>query len=71
MKFLKLIGNIFFIFCTIVLTIAFSIALNEKIKKPHFKNLNTTEFIIFGIILLSLIFISFKIVSSYFKKSNS
>lgn len=71
MKFLKLIGNVFFLFCTIVLTIAFSVALNEKIEKPHFKNLNTTELIIFGIIVLFLIFINFKIVSAYFKKSNN
>jgi len=68
MKFLKLIGNILFLFFTIVLTIAFFIALKEKTEHPHFKNLNSKEFIIFGIILFGLIFISFKILSSHFKK---
>ncbi|WP_291144621.1 hypothetical protein [Flavobacterium sp. UBA7680] len=69
MKFLKLIGDIFFVFCTVVLTTAFYTTLKEKIEKPNFKNLDTTGFIIFGIIVLGLIFISFKIVSAYFKKS--
>lgn len=69
MKFLKLIGNIFFLFCTMVLTFTFSLTLKEKIEKPNFKNLNTTEFIVFGIIVFGFIFISFKIISAYFKKS--
>ncbi|KOP37980.1 hypothetical protein DBB36_04550 [Flavobacterium sp. WLB] len=69
MKFLKLIGDIFFVFCTVVLTTAFYTTLKKKIEKPNFKNLDTTGFIFFGIIVLSLIFISFKIVSAYFKKS--
>ena len=69
MKFLKLIGNVFFLFCTVVLTIVFAIALKEKIERPHFKNLNIKEFIIFGVLLFGFIYISYKIVSSYFKKS--
>jgi len=68
MKFLKLLGNIFFIFSTIILTITFSIALKEKIDKPNFKNLDSQGFIIFGIILSALIFFSFKILLAYFKK---
>lgn len=68
MKFLKLLGNIFFLFCTTILTFTFVLALKEKIEKPHFKNLNITEFIIFGIIVFILIFISFKIAATYFKK---
>jgi hypothetical protein len=69
MKILRLVGKIFFLFCTIIVTITYSIALKVKIEKPNFKNLNTTEFIVFGIILLSLIFINIKIVTTYFKKS--
>ena len=69
MRLLKLLGNIFVLFCTFFLTIAFSVALKGKIENPHFKNLNTKEFIICGILLIGLIFISFKIVSAYFKKN--
>ncbi len=37
---------------TIYLIVPYSMALIMKIEEPHFKNLNTKEFIIFGIILL-------------------
>ena len=71
MKNLKLLGNIFFVFCTVVLTFTFSIVLKEKIEKPHFKNLNTTEFIFFGVTVFIFIFISSKIITAYFKKSKN
>ena len=60
MKFLKLIGNFLFLFFTIVLTIAFSISLKEKKEHPNFKNLDSKEFIIFGIILLVLFLLVLK-----------
>jgi len=64
----KLIGKIIFLIFTIYLIVPYSIALVMKIEEPHFKNLNTKEFIIFGIILLGFIFVNYKLFSSYFKK---
>jgi len=69
MRILKLVGNIFFIFCTIILTSTFYFALNEKIERPNFKNLSSKGFIFFGIMVFIFIFISIKIILRYFKKS--
>ena len=70
-KTLKYIGKSIVGFLTIILIIAYSISLSEKIKHPTFKNLKTDELIIIGIILLILILINLKWVFGIFKtKSN-
>lgn len=66
---LKLIGKIIFLAFTIYLTIPYFIALKIKFEEPHFKNLNTKEFILFGIILTIFFFINYKFLSPYFRKS--
>ncbi len=67
MNTLKLISKIVFLIFTIYLIVPYSMALAMKIEEPHLKNLNTKEFIIFGIILLALVFINYKLFSPYFK----
>ncbi|REH00873.1 hypothetical protein C8P67_102124 [Flavobacterium aquicola] len=67
MNTLKLIAKTIFLIFTICLIIAYSISLVTKIEQPHFKNLNTKELILLGILLLGFIFINFKLFSPYFK----
>jgi hypothetical protein len=67
MNTLKLIGKLFFLIFTMYLLVPYFMALVMKIEEPHLKNLNTTEFIIFGIILLGFIFVNYKLFFSYFK----
>lgn len=67
METLKLISKIIFLIFTIYLIVPYSLALIMKIEEPHLKNLNTKEFIIFGIILFALIFINYKLFFPYFK----
>lgn len=57
---IKLTGKLAIIFLTGLLVFFYIIALIEKIKRPAFKNLPVHEFIIIGIILLILLFISLK-----------
>ena len=69
MNILKLIVKIIFLAFTMYLTIPYFLALKIKFEEPGFKNLNTKEFIFFGIILTLLFFINYKFLSLYFKKS--
>ncbi|SHG18636.1 hypothetical protein SAMN05443549_102349 [Flavobacterium fluvii] len=71
MNTLKLIGKIILWIFTVFLIIPYSMALFMKFEEPHSKNLNTKEFIIFGIILLVLLFINHKLFSPYFKNKKS
>ncbi|MFI0490558.1 hypothetical protein [Flavobacterium sp.] len=67
MNTLKLIGKIILWIFTIYLIVPYSMALIMKIEEPHIKNLNTKEFIIYGILLLGLVFINYKLFSSNLK----
>ena len=57
---IKHISKVVFLAFTVILIFAYSVALNEKICRPSFKNLPTNEFIIIGLILLVLIYINLK-----------
>jgi len=57
---IKFLGKSIFAVLTGLLIFLYSIALIEKINRPTFKNLPTSEFIIIGIILAILIFINLK-----------
>ena len=61
MKALKQIGKILFLIFTLYLIIPYSIALQMKIERPDFKNLDIESFSFLGIILLVLISINIKI----------
>ena len=56
---------------TVVLIFVYSIALIEKIQRPTFKNLSTTEFVTIGIVLLVLVFINLKWVFGIFKRKSN
>ena len=56
---------------TVVLIFVYSIALIEKIQRPTFKNLSTTEFVIIGMVLLVLVFINLKWVFGIFKRKSN
>jgi hypothetical protein len=73
MKTLKLIGKIFFLLFTILyLLVPFFLVIKTKIEKPNFKNLDDTNTILLGIILLIFIVLNFKMFKPYFsKKINS
>jgi hypothetical protein len=69
MNSLKLIGKILFLLFTIFYTlIPFIIVLETKINKPHFKNLNNTEFLLLGIVLIVFIIININMFYPSFKK---
>jgi len=56
--FSRFIGKVILLLVTLFLSVGYVIALSEKIEKPNFKNLPYSEFVIFGIIILILIFIN-------------
>ena len=58
---MKLIGKIIFLCLTIYLLIPFLICINAKIERPNFKNLSNLELSFFGVVLLLMIAINFKL----------
>ena len=67
----KHIGKVSFLFITLILIFAYSVALIEKINRPNFKNLPLNEFIILGILLVILIFINLKWVFRFHQKKSN
>ena len=67
----KFIVKSIFVILTVVLIFVYSIALIEKIQRPTFKNLPTTEFVIIGMVLLVLVFINLKWVFGIFKRKSN
>jgi len=68
--FFRFLSKIVLLICTLFLGFGYSIALSEKIQRPSFKNLPTSEFIIFGIIIIGLIYLNL-LVFGFFKKQKS
>ena len=60
-EFTKLIGKIVFLVITCLLSFAYGTALSMKIEHPNFKNLPVSEFVIFGNIIIIMIFINLKV----------
>lgn len=60
-EFTKLMGKVVLLIITCFLSFAYSSALSMKIEHPNFKNLPAEEFVIFGIIIIILIFINLKV----------
>ena len=60
-EFTKLIGKIILLSLTCFLSFAYGTALSMKIEHPNFKNLPTSEFVIFGVIIIILIYINLKV----------
>ncbi|AWA30964.1 hypothetical protein HYN48_13240 [Flavobacterium magnum] len=54
--FCKFISKVILVAFTLFISYLYFIALSEKIERPNFKNLSNTEFVIFGFIILTLIF---------------
>ena len=67
----KFIVKSILVILTVVLIFVYSIALIEKIQRPTFKNLPTTEFVIIGMVLLVLVFINLKWVFGIFKRKSN
>jgi hypothetical protein len=58
---------IFFTFSLLV-TFAYSLALYEKIKRPTFKNLPTSEFVIIGLFVFGLLVADYFIIKRLIKR---
>jgi hypothetical protein len=69
-EFTKLIGKIVLLVITCFLSFAYGTVLTMKIEHPNFKNLPAREFVIFGIIIIILIFINLKVFGILKAKKN-
>ena len=68
--FLRFVGKLVLLIFTIFLIFGYSIALLEKIQRANFKNLPASEFIVFGIVIIGLIYLNL-LVFGIFKKQKS
>ena len=68
--FFRFVSKIVLLIFTTFLIFGYSIALSEKIQRPNFKNLPTSEFIVFGTIIIALIYLNL-LVFGIFKKQKS
>ena len=57
---MKSIFKFLFFVLTIILLFAYSIGISEKIQKPTFKNLPSSDYVWLGIVLLLLIYLNIK-----------
>ncbi|HEX8577164.1 MAG TPA: hypothetical protein VF677_12790 [Flavobacterium sp.] len=64
--FCRFISKVVLLVVTLFLAVFYVIALSAKIGRPNFKNLPVSELIVFGVIILILIFINL-IVFGVFK----
>ena len=71
MNSLKFIGKIIFLLFTIIyMIIPLCIVIYMKINNPSFKNLNTTETIIYIVFTILFIILNFVFFKSYFIKKD-
>jgi hypothetical protein len=71
MKLLANLGLMLFLAFSGILTFLYGAALYEKIAKPTFKNLRTSEFAILGVIILGFLIMDYFIVRRFLRKGKS
>jgi len=67
MKALINLGLMVFLGCSFLIISVYSVGLYEKITKPNFKNLPTSDFHILGLIVFAIIIADYFIIKRFFK----